>query len=46
MVTDKVKLIEGIACVVVNDRAEENGVVIESTDDWYAQDTDGNVWYC
>ena len=46
VVTDKVKLIEGIACVVVNDRAEENGVVIENTDDWYAQDTDGNVWYC
>ena len=46
VVTDKVKLIEGITCVVVNDVVEEDGVVIEDTDDWYAQDTDGNVWYC
>jgi hypothetical protein len=24
----------------------EEGVVVEVTDDWYAQDIDGNVWYC
>jgi hypothetical protein len=25
--------------------AEEDGEVMEDTDDWFAQDTDGNVWY-
>lgn len=45
-VTDKVKLIQGILCVVVQDTAEEDGEIIESTDDWFAQDVDGNVWYC
>jgi hypothetical protein len=47
IVTDKTKLIEGVTCVVVTDQvADENGVVIEDTQDWYAQDTAGNVWYC
>ena len=45
-VTNKVKLIEGILCVVVVDTAEEDGEIIEQTDDWFAQDEDGNVWYC
>lgn len=45
-VTDKTKLIEGVTCVVVNDLVEEDGVPIENTDDWYAQDLAGNVWYC
>ncbi len=44
-VTDETKEILGVECVVVRDVAEEDGEVIESTDDWYAQDTDGNVWY-
>ncbi|MEZ6014716.1 MAG: hypothetical protein R3F49_06365 [Planctomycetota bacterium] len=35
----------GVACTVVRDIAMENGVVIEETLDYYAQDTDGNVWY-
>ena len=42
----KTKLIEGVTCVVVNDLVEEDGVPIENTDDWYAQDALGNVWYC
>ncbi len=46
VVTDKTKLIEGVTCLVVKDVAEEDGEVIEATDDWYAQDLDGNVWYC
>lgn len=25
---------------------EVDGVNVEDTDDWYAQDLDGNVWYC
>ncbi len=45
-VTVKTKLIEGVTCVVVNDLVEEDGVPIENTDDWYAQDALGNVWYC
>ena len=45
-VTDAVKLIEGIRCLVVNDTVSEDGEVIEDTDDWFAQDKDGNVWYC
>ena len=45
-VTGATKLIEGITCLVVNDLAEEDGEVIENTDDWFAQDLQGNVWYC
>ena len=45
-VTDKTKLSHGITCLVVNDIAEEDEQLIESTDDWFAQDVDGNVWYC
>lgn len=45
-VTDRTKLIDGITCVTVNDVAMDDGVVVEITDDWYAQDISGNVWYC
>ena len=45
-VTESTKLIEGVTCLVVNDLVEEDGLPIEDTDDWYAQDVDGNVWYC
>jgi len=45
-VTDKTKLIEGVTCRVVNDLVTEDDVPIEDTDDWYAQDLNGNVWYC
>ena len=45
-VTGDTKLIDGVACAVVTDVATEDDVVIESTDDWFAQDVDGNVWYC
>lgn len=52
VVTDKTKLIDGVTCRVVNDVVREldedgeEGPVIEDTDDWYAQDLDGNVHYC
>ena len=46
VVTEATKLIEGITCIVVNDIVEEDGEVIEVTDDWFAQDMEGNVWYC
>ncbi|NIB40744.1 hypothetical protein HBA55_14175 [Pseudomaricurvus alkylphenolicus] len=45
-VTDKIKMIDGIPCVVVKDVVEEEGELIEDTDDWFAQDIFGNVWYC
>ncbi|NNG03189.1 MAG: hypothetical protein HKM95_03710 [Inquilinus sp.] len=45
-VRDETKLIGGVTCLVVNDRVEEDGAVVEDTEDWYAQDVLGNVWYC
>ena len=45
-VLNEIKLIEGVRCRVVRDVVEEDGVAIEITDDWYAQDLAGNVWYC
>ncbi len=45
-VTDKTKLIaNGIRARVIRDTVSEKGVPVEVTDDWYAQDKDGNVWY-
>jgi len=44
-VTSKTKKILGVTCIVVHARAFEDGVLIEDTFDWYAQDKDGNVWY-
>jgi hypothetical protein len=35
----------GVSSHVVRDREWINGVLTEDTFDWYAQDTDGNVWY-
>ena len=46
VITDQTKLIDGITCVVVIDTVSEDGVVVEITGDWYAQDLTGNVWYC
>ena len=46
LVTDKTKKIDDVTCVVVEDRVKVNGVLTESTDDWFAQDLAGNVWYC
>ena len=45
-VREETKRIGGVTCLVVNDRVEEDGAVIEDTDDWFAQDLLGNVWYC
>lgn len=46
VVTADTKLIDGITCIVVIDTATEDDVVVEITNDWYAQDVSGNVWYC
>ena len=37
--------IMGVSAVVVHDVVTEGGEVVESTDDWYTQDNQGNVWY-
>lgn len=44
-VTDQTKTILGVICIVVNDVVSIDGDTIEITDDWYAQDIAGNVWY-
>jgi hypothetical protein len=44
-VTYETKEILGVECTVVLDRAWVEGVLIEQTLDWYAQDVEGNVWY-
>jgi hypothetical protein len=45
-VSRKTKLIaNGITARIVHDRVTEHGKVVEDTFDWYAQDSDGNVWY-
>jgi len=45
IVTDRTKDVNGITARVVRDNAYENGILTEFTDDWFAQDDDGNVWY-
>lgn len=35
----------GVEAVVVRDTVSEGGEPVEVTDDWYAQDSEGNVWY-
>lgn len=44
-VTGDRKTILGISATVVRDTVTVDGAVVEDTYDWYAQDTDGNVWY-
>ena len=45
-VTRRTKLIaNGITARVVHDVVTEDGQSVEVTDDWYAQDRAGNIWY-
>jgi hypothetical protein len=45
-VTNDTKTIaNGVEARVIRDTVSENGVPVEITDDWYAQDTEGNIWY-
>src|SRR6266545_35657 len=45
-VTDQTKRIaDGVEARVVRDVVSEGGKPVEVTDDWYAQDSGGNVWY-
>ncbi len=44
-VTDETKEIMGVITTVVTDTAWLDGELIEATDDWFAEDSEGNVWY-
>ena len=45
-VTPRTKLIaNGVTARVVHDAVTEDGVPVEITDDYYAQDRCGNIWY-
>ena len=45
-VTNETKLIRnGVTARVVRDVVSEDGEFAEVTDDWYSQDSKGNVWY-
>lgn len=39
------RVLMGVQTQTVLDRAYEDGLLVEETHDYYAQDTDGNVWY-
>jgi PEP-CTERM motif len=44
-ITFESKNILGVTTRVVRDTAYVDDILVEDTRDWYAQDTDGNVWY-
>jgi hypothetical protein len=46
-VTNKTRTIDGVTCTVVSDNVTDpkTGQFIEKTEDYYAQDKSGNVWY-
>src|ERR1051325_3943388 len=44
-VTDATKQVMGVTTRVILDRVFVNGVLTEKTEDYYAQDGAGNVWY-
>jgi hypothetical protein len=44
-VTASTRTVMGVETVVVRDREYRGTSLIEDTEDWFAQDEDGNVWY-
>ena len=44
-ITHRTRKILGVTCIVVHDAVHLEGSLIEDTDDWFAQDKAGNVWY-
>ena len=44
-VLDRTREVMGIEARVVHDLVTEDDEPVEDTYDWYAQDSDGNVWY-
>ena len=45
VVQQDTRLVAGVESVIVRDQVLLDGVLIEDTYDWYAQDDAGNVWY-
>ena len=44
-ITGETRTVMGVTCVVVHDVVTEDGLLVEDTFDYFAQDTAGNVWY-
>jgi hypothetical protein len=44
-VTGKIKEVAGVKARVIHDVATKDGRPVEVTNDWYAQDKSGNLWY-
>ncbi len=44
-VLNETRTVAGVEARVVWDRVFLDGVLVEDTRDWFAQDNDGNVWY-
>jgi hypothetical protein len=44
-VLNTTRVVDGVECVVFNDQVFLDGLLIEDTNDWFAQDDNGNVWY-
>ena len=45
-VLDRTKRIEDVDCLVVADLVKKGGDLVESTDDWFAFNRNGAIWYC
>jgi hypothetical protein len=43
--TETKEIANGVTARVVRDTVTEDGEIVEDTFDWYAQDSEGNVWY-
>ena len=44
IVTHRTRLIDGVRATTITDVATHGSQVLERTTDWYAQDSNGNVW--
>ncbi len=45
VLTDETKVIAGVTARVIRDRDIDAGQLVEETEDYFAQDVKGNVWY-
>lgn len=45
VVTERTKVVQGITTTVIRDVIRHKGVLVEKTEDWYAADDAGTVWY-
>ncbi len=39
------KVVRGVTCMIQHDVVTVDGILLEDTDDWIAQDDNGNLWY-